>query len=247
VILVAMMLAPTLGTLAVVGVLRRRPGTLRFTGVTSERGVRSWLPWAVLAWLGPIVLVGLSLVLGAAVGVFHADLVSFSAFREVLGGRSAIPVQTLVLIQIAEVLVVGWINVIPALAEEWGGVAGCCRWGAGPRSCWSGSYGARADRAARLQLPARTGPAAGAADGRLLRRDGSLLGWLRLRSDSVWPCAIGHGFVNAAAGLPIVLAAAGHPIDNATTGLPGWTGWVVMELALGVAALVPRQTVLTGR
>lgn len=62
---------------------------------------------------------------------------------------------------------------------------------------------------------------------------GTLPGWLRLRSGSVWPSAIGHGFVNAAAGLPVVLAVAGRPIDNATTGLLGWTGWVVMALALG--------------
>jgi len=249
-----MMLAPTLGTLAVVGVLRRRPGTLRFTGVTSERGVRSWLPWAVLAWLGPIVLVGLSLVLGAAVGVFHADLVSFSAFREVLGGRSAIPVQTLVLIQIAEVLVVGWINVIPALAEEWGwrgwllpALLPLGRW---PAILLVGVVWGLWHAPIVLlgyNFPLEPAPLRVLLMVGFCVATGSLLGWLRLRSDSVWPCAIGHGFVNAAAGLPIVLAAAGHPIDNATTGLLGWTGWVVMALALGVAALVPRQTVLTGR
>jgi hypothetical protein len=69
---------------------------------------------------------------------------------------------------------------------------------------------------------------------------GSLLGWLRLRSRSVWPCAIGHGFVNAAAGVPILFVAAGSRIDSASTGLLGWTGWVVMLAALGVGAAVLR-------
>lgn len=69
---------------------------------------------------------------------------------------------------------------------------------------------------------------------------GSLLGWLRLRSGSVWPAAIGHGFVNAVAGLPVLFATAGVPVDNATTGLLGWTGWVVMAAALVVVAALTR-------
>jgi len=67
---------------------------------------------------------------------------------------------------------------------------------------------------------------------------GCLLGWLRICSGSVWPAAIGHGFVNAVAGLPVLFATAGVPVDNATTGLLGWTGWVVMAAGLGVAAAI---------
>ena len=254
VLLVAMMLAPTLGTLAVVGVLRRRSGALRATGLTSARGVRSWLPWAALAWLGPIVLVGSSLLLGAAVGVYHPDLAGFSAFREVLAGRTTVPVPTLVLIQIAGVLVAGWINVVPALAEEWGwrgwllpALLPLGRW---PAILLVGVVWGLWHAPIVLlgyDYPLEPAPVRVLLMVGFCVATGSLLGWLRLRSDSVWPCAIGHGFVNAAAGLPIVLAAAGHPVDNATTGLLGWTGWVVMALALGVAALVLRRTVLTGR
>jgi hypothetical protein len=70
---------------------------------------------------------------------------------------------------------------------------------------------------------------------------GSLLGWLRLRSDSVWPCAIGHGFVNAAAGLPLLFYAAGTTFDNASIGLLGWPGWVVMALVFGLVAVLTRR------
>jgi len=253
VLLVAMMAAPTLGTLAVVLVLRRRPGTiLRSTGLTSEGGVRSLLPWAAPAWLAPLVLVALSLLLGAAVGVFHADLTGFSAFRELLHAAGAdrvpVPVPALVLIQVVQVLLVGWINVIPALGEEWGwrgwllpALLPLGRW---PAILLVGVVWGLWHAPVILvgyNYPLEPAPVALLLMVGFCVAAGSLLGWLRLRSDSVWPCAIGHGFVNAAAGLPLVLAAAGRPIDNATTGLLGWTGWLVMALTLGAATLVGRR------
>ncbi len=51
-----------------------------------------------------------------------------------------------------------------------------------------------------------------------------LFGWLRLASGSIWLSAIARGFVNATAGLGVLLAASGHPVNNASTGLLGWTG-----------------------
>jgi len=69
-----------------------------------------------------------------------------------------------------------------------------------------------------------------------------LFGWLRLRSESVWPAAVAHGCLNATAGLALLFSTAGQPVDNATTGLLGWTGWVVLAAAfLGVAAIVRRR------
>ena len=41
---------------------------------------------------------------------------------------------------------------------------------------------------------------------------GTLLGWLRLASGSVWPAAIAHGFLNAASILPMVFNAPGAPV-----------------------------------
>jgi hypothetical protein len=76
---------------------------------------------------------------------------------------------------------------------------------------------------------------------------GTLLGWLRLRSDSVWPCAIGHGFRGAAAGLPLLFVAAGTTFDNAAVDLLGWPGWIVMALAFGGAALARKRQPLPQR
>lgn len=252
-VLLAVMLTPTLGVLAVVSPLRRHRGeVLRATGLRSAGGVRTWVWWAVAAWLAPLVLVGLSTALAAAVGVFEPDLVGLSGFREVLRsagvGDLPIPAETLVGLQVVQVLLVGWVNVVPALAEEWGWrgwlLPALLPWGRWPAVLAVGVVWGLWHAPAVLlgyNFPLQPAPL-----GLLLMVvfcvvGGVLLGWLRLVSGSVWPCAIAHGFVNAAAGLPVVVAAAGRPVDTATTGLTGWTGWVVMAVVFTAVALVRRR------
>jgi uncharacterized protein len=251
-LIAASMLAPTLGVLAVVLVLRRRKGVLRATGLRSPGGFRSWWRWGLLAYLGAPVLALAATALAAAVGVFPVDLTGFSGFSAVLRASGAaqlpLPVGTVVLLQLGQVVIVGWINVVPALAEEWGwrgwllpALLPVGRW---PAILLVGVVWGLWHAPIILlgyDYPLERGPV-----GLLLMVVfcvviGSLLGWLRLRSQSVWPCAIGHGFVNAAAGVPVLFAAAGVPIDTATTGLLGWTGWVVMLVALGIAAAILRS------
>ncbi len=62
------------------------------------------------------------------------------------------------------------------------------------------------------------------------------LGWLRLRSASVWPAALAHGSLNAVAGLVVLLVAAGQTPDPALVGPLGVVSWAV--LAVVVAVLV---------
>lgn len=249
VLLVVMMLGPTVATLAVVGLLRRRRGTLRATGLRATGGIRSWWRWGVLAWLGPSVIALAALALAAAVGFYHVDLVGFSGFAEVLRAtgtdRIPLPLSTLVLLQLVQIVLLGWVNVVPALAEEWGwrgwllpALLPVGRW---PAVLLVGVVWGLWH--APVVLLGYNYPLAPAPLRLLLMTVfcvvvGSLLGWLRLRSGSVWPAAIGHGFVNAAAGMPVLFAAAGAPVDPATTGLLGWTGWVVMLVALGGVAAV---------
>jgi membrane protease YdiL (CAAX protease family) len=248
-LMAAMMAAPTLGVLVVVGVLRRRPGTAHATGLRSPGGIRSWWRWGLLAWLGPLVLAAASVALAAAVGVYQPDLEHFSGLAETLRnqGAGALPVSLGVLaaLQLAQVLVIGWVNVIPALGEEWGWrgwllpqLLPLGRW---PAVLAVGVVWGLWHAPVLLlgyNYPLHSGPVRVLLMVGMCVALGSLLGWLRLRSGSVWPAAIGHGFVNAVAGLPILFSTAGVPVDNATTGLLGWTGWVVMALGLAVAGLV---------
>ena len=61
---------------------------------------------------------------------------------------------------------------------------------------------------------------------------GVLLGWLRLRSASVWPAVLAHGSLNAAAGL-IVIFSASQP-DLALAGPLGLAGWIVAAAVIAV-------------
>lgn len=246
----ATMLAPSVGVLAVIA-LRRPPGVALATGVRSPGGIRSWWRWGLLAWLGPLVLAVLALVLAAATGVYQPDPVHLSGLDEMLRGRGVGPLPvslwTLAVLQLVQALVVGWVNVLPALGEEWGwrgwllpALLPLGRWPAillvgvvwglwhAPVLLLGYDYPLQPP-VVRVLLMVGTCVVLG-----------SLLGWLRLRSGSVWPAAIGHGFVNAVAGLPVLFATAGVPVDNAAVGLLGWTGWVLMAAAFGVVAASTR-------
>jgi hypothetical protein len=69
-----------------------------------------------------------------------------------------------------------------------------------------------------------------------------LLGWLRLRSASLWPAVLAHGSLNAAGGL-IVLFAASQP-DLALAGPLGIAAWIVVAvivLVLDLSGQLRRQ------
>lgn len=66
---------------------------------------------------------------------------------------------------------------------------------------------------------------------------GVLLGWLRLRSASVWPSVFAHGAINATAGFIGLVIAADSSIDLVSTGPLGWVTWIVMALVIAVLLL----------
>jgi len=67
---------------------------------------------------------------------------------------------------------------------------------------------------------------------------GMFFGWLRLRSGSVWPAVVGHGSLNASAGLVTVLSAAGATIDPVMTSPLGPAGWIALALTVVVLMLL---------
>jgi membrane protease YdiL (CAAX protease family) len=59
---------------------------------------------------------------------------------------------------------------------------------------------------------------------------GGVMGWLRLRSDSVFPPALAHGTLNAVAGVPLAIM---PTVDTAYGGLLlGMAGWLPMAIVL---------------
>jgi len=69
---------------------------------------------------------------------------------------------------------------------------------------------------------------------------GVLLGWLRLRSASVWPAVFAHGAMNAAGALVGLVYAAGTSFDMALAGPLGVAGWIACALVI-VALLLTGQ------
>ena len=59
---------------------------------------------------------------------------------------------------------------------------------------------------------------------------GSVLAWMRLRSGTVWPAALGHAAFNAGAGFIFILGAAGQKLDMTQATPLGWTGWIFPAL-----------------
>jgi membrane protease YdiL (CAAX protease family) len=208
-----------------------------------------------LGLFGTIALVFASLPVGALLGVYPADFVTFSGFRELVeqsiaragltGDAAALPapIALLVAAQFLNVLIGALLNVVPALGEElgWRGwlLPHLLRLGLVPALLLSGLIWGLWH--APLILLGYNYPGAPGWLALLLMVGvctvtGAVFGWLRLRSESVWPAAIAHGAFNAAAGLSIVFVASGQEVDTVHAGILGWSGWLVPLVLVVVLA-----------
>lgn len=251
-IMVGMMFMPTLAALVASRVSPSDEGFMRATGLRSARPLRAWWRYAVIAWLGPIVVVVATLALASALGIFHADLVNFSGFAaqlDALSGGAPLPmsVRTIVAIALASALIAPFINAIPALGEEidWRGFLQprLCRFGQWPAMALTGLIWGLWHAPVILlgyNYPDVSPIVALTFMVITCILFSVLLGWLRLASGSIWPAAIAHGFINGTAGLGVMVAASGHPVDTASTGLGGWTGWIVMAVLIAVLVATRR-------
>jgi uncharacterized protein len=238
----ATMVTPALAAVLVVRFIERPASMARALGLRPLGRPSRLIGFLALGLVLPIALILAALVVGTAMGVYHPDLVEFSAFRELVTAQLAaagvdtlpLPIGTLVAIQCAAVFGGAFFNMIPALGEEigWRGwllprlmplgpvvaiVVSGVIWG-----LWH----------APLVLLGYNYPDAPGGLGVLAMMGmctvvGGVFGWLRLRSGSVWPAALAHGSFNAAAGLSVVFSSAALPFDATTASILGWTGWIL--------------------
>src|SRR3712207_719793 len=104
---VVMMTTPAVAALAVVSFLERPQQRARALGLWPVTPIRRLLGYAALALSVPVAIVLAALPIGALLGVFPADFVTFSAFRATLDQQRGaagveelpLPVGTLVAIQ----------------------------------------------------------------------------------------------------------------------------------------------------
>jgi len=259
VLLPVMMLTPAVAALIVTFAMRTpaRGERARFLGLWPLRPAKRVVWLLVAAWLVPPFLVAASILVSAALGFVQLDL-TFGAFAVELQkalppGSPVPPVEVVVFAQIAMIPLAALLNAIPAFGEElgWRGwlVPALRPLGTWPALLLSGAIWGFWHSPVIL-----LGYNFGRTDisGVLLMIGGCvawgiLLGWLRLRSASLWPAVIAHGALNASGGLIVIFAAA-QP-DLGLAGPLGVAGWIVLAVVIAVLALTGqfrRQPELAG-
>jgi len=247
VLLPVMMYTPAVAALIVALVMRvpARGDRLRFFGLWPLRPAKRVIWLIVLGWLVPPVLVALSILLSAALGWVQLDF-TFAAFaaeieKALPAGTPVPPVGVIVAAQLAAIPLAALFNSLFAFGEElgWRGwlVPALRPLGTWPALVLSGVIWGVWHAPVIL-----LGYNFGRTDlsGVLFMIGGCiawgvLLGWLRLRSASVWPAVIAHGSLNASGGMIVIFAAA-QP-DLALAGPLGAAGWIVLAVVIAVLAI----------
>lgn len=217
-----MMFMPALAAVIVTFWLLKPAHPARFLGLTPVRPGGRFVRFALLALVAPSVLAALAALLGAAAGI-----VTLGTSSAQLATLAILPLQCLVVAVAAFGEELGWrgflmtalrpLGALPALlitGVVWG------LWHA-PLILLGYNYG----QPNALGLVHMVG---------FTVLVGVLLGWLRMRSESVWTCAIAHGSINAAAGVVLVAVTTGSQVLDAS--LLGWSGWFVLAVAIALVA-----------
>jgi membrane protease YdiL (CAAX protease family) len=241
-----MMGTPAVAALIVVFLVQRprpRP-TAEYLGLWPLRPVGRTIWLTVIGIFGSALLVIFGVFLSGALGLVQLDLVTFSGFAQVLAAASpaeqSIPVGLLVLIQLLVIPFAAIVNGLFAFGEElgWRGwlLPSLRPLGTWPALLISGAvWGVWHSPLILLGYNFAQPNLYGVA---LMMGGcvfyGVLIGWLRLRSGSVWPSVFAHGAFNAAAGFLLLVVAADTTADPAATGPLGWVGWIVMAVVIAI-------------
>jgi membrane protease YdiL (CAAX protease family) len=253
-LLLVMMFTPTAATWVVTHWIRRPAALGLETGLIPSIGWRATRRTVITTWLATPALLLVALALATALGLYHPDLMHLSGLAAAARGATgkplpaAIPTPVLALVLIAEMLLAPIVNSIFTFGEEWGWrgwllpqLLPLGRW---PALITSGVIWGLWH--APIILLGYNYPTQPRALGMLLMTVmtvllGSILGWLRLRTTSIWPAVVVHAGVNGGAGLALALSQADTATDSAVVGVTGWTGWLVMLTVLAGLVAADRR------
>lgn len=245
------MFTPALAVLIVLFVLRPVPKgeRLRLLGIWPLRPAKRVVWMMVIGLFGPIVVIMASVAIAALCGWVQLDLVAFSGFAEQLEASlpAGVPVPPAIVVVVSQLVMIPFaaatVNALMAFGEElgWRGflVPALRPLGTWPALLLSGAIWGLWHSPIIL-----LGYNFGRIDvtGVLYMTGGCiawgvLLGWLRLRSASLWPAVFAHGAMNASAGLIVLLYAAGTTFDMALAGPLGVAGWIACAIVVVVLML----------
>ncbi|WP_175985796.1 CPBP family intramembrane glutamic endopeptidase [Microbacterium tenebrionis] len=247
----AMMFTPALAVVIVLFALRRVPKgeRLRFLGMWPLRPAKR-VVWMMVAGLfGPVVVIAASVAVAAAFGWVTLDLTQFSGYAELIAASvpDGTPLPPTIVLIASQFLTIPFaaatINALFAFGEElgWRGflVPALRPLGTWPALLISGAiWGLWHAPVILLGYNFNRYDITGVLFmiGGCIAW-GILLGWLRLRSASIWPAVFAHGAMNASAGMIALFPVAGTTFDMAVAGPLGVAGWIACTLVIVVLAL----------
>jgi membrane protease YdiL (CAAX protease family) len=251
-IAIAMMYTPLVAALVVVFFVQKpRPQHIgEYLGLWPLTPAKRVVWLTVFGLFGAVLLVIVTTLVAGALGLVDLDLVGFSGFAALLASASPteipVPIGALVAIQILSIPIGALINSFASVGEEvgWRGwlLPTLMPLGTWPALLitgviWGLWHSPLILLGYNFAQPSLLGVALMTMGCVML---GILLGWLRLRSGSVWPAVVAHGAFNAAAGFLSLVIAAGAVADPAVVGPLGVVAWVVMAVVI-VVLLVTGQ------
>lgn len=260
-----MMFTPTAAALIVVLFVEKPRHKARALGLVPLKPIGRLIGYLAIALLLPIILCVAALVVGALLGLYPADFIHFSGFQQLTemelakAGLSELPfpIGVQVVSQLLSVLIIAlFLNIVPALGEEigWRGwlLPKLLRFGPWPAILISGVVWGLWHAPVILlgyNYPGTPGWLALAAMVGFSTIMGGIFGWLRLRGGSVWPAALAHSSLNAAAApLMMVFIGKNGAFNPLHANITGWSGWIipaillVMIVALGKFRLFKPKT-----
>jgi membrane protease YdiL (CAAX protease family) len=249
---------PAIATLLVARWISPLPEMRRATGLRWGAKGSRWGWYWLFGLLGLTAFNVASVFVGAAFGKFPLDLTNFSglrAFYEAMpGGKDLLaiaPPATIAWVTVAtlplQALIISPLN----FGEEWGWrgylLPRLLPLGQWPALLLSGAvWGLWHAPLILMGFDYPRSPILGLALITLVGMIfGTLLGWTRLATGSVWPAVLGHAAIDAnqVAGGVFALMAAHAALDTTQVTLLGWTGWLLPLAFIALLAITRRLPV----
>lgn len=194
------------------------------------------------------------LTISAWLGLVQLDLDEFSGFAAALPGnvQEAVPVRTLVIVQLVSIPVAAVLNGFLAFGEEigWRGwllpeLQPLGDWPAVllTGAIWGAWHSPLILLGYNFNQPNPLGVVAMIVGCTAV---GVVIGWLRIWSNSVWPAVFGHGALNATGGL-VVLLSSDETAPNLLLAGPLGAGTVIAVATVALLVVLVRKTTSTNR
>lgn len=245
----AMMFTPLVATLTVVFLQRQHAtrAVLRRLGIWLLHPLKRTIGFTALAvLLVPVILLA-GIGLAAALGFVTLDIVHLSGFSAALeaaiGGPFPVPVWTIATLQLLSIPIGTAVNSILAFGEEvgWRGwlLPALLPLGTWPALIitgvlWGAWHAPIILLGYNFDEPNLVGVGLMIVATTLI---GVLVGWLRLRSESLWPAVVAHGALNTADGLVTLFAEQGESVDPILVGPLGLGSWIAFTIVVVVLVL----------